>query len=230
MSEPSLLDVMEDWGYYLSPKTHPDSPGYPSLYVAIRKQPTRRHFDPELIRLRLCDKYKLAKWTKLRLEPPFIEDRSVCPGRVILLDRVGKSVHFFTFGGLLTAATTVDETVYSLCSPAPILKIVDEPWSISGQLAFEVETLLGKYQAAWGLNDSGFAQRLTQIDPLRFYQASLQRILQNYRQSMTLREHFVQFYQMLLKETDWLSQHGQGLTSPPNLKELLGPRLATAEA
>lgn len=223
MSESSLLQVMEDWGYYLFPKTHPDCPGYPGLSIAIRKRPTQQHFDPEIIRLRLGDKHHVAQWTILGLQPPFTETRSACPGRVILLDRVGKSVHFFTFGGRLTVATTVEETAYSLCSPAPILKIVDEPWSISDQLAFEVETLLGKYQAAWGLDDGGFAQRLTQVDPLQFYLASLQRILQNYRQSFMLREHFTQFYQMLLKEKNWLAQAGQELTSPPSLKELLGP-------
>jgi hypothetical protein len=37
MGEQSLLGLMKDWGYYLLPRSHPDSPGYSGLLVAIRE-------------------------------------------------------------------------------------------------------------------------------------------------------------------------------------------------
>ena len=40
MDEQSLLELVENWGYYLFAKSHDSSPGYTRLLVAIRKQPT----------------------------------------------------------------------------------------------------------------------------------------------------------------------------------------------
>ena len=53
---------MENWGYYLLPKSHWNSPGYTGLLVAIRADPSRMHYDPQSIRLRLRDKHGEATW------------------------------------------------------------------------------------------------------------------------------------------------------------------------
>ncbi|MDH4138431.1 MAG: hypothetical protein OEW09_17190, partial [Anaerolineae bacterium] len=150
MEEQSILQVMENWGYYLLPKPYPHSPGYTGLLVAIRKIPTEKHFDPQTIRLRLRDKYDQAKWTTLWLhspqELPIKASVHVCPGEVMLRDRTDKRVDFFVFGGSLEAVSVPGETVYSLRSPAPILWLTDDPETVPDQLASETQVLIGELQ------------------------------------------------------------------------------------
>jgi hypothetical protein len=227
MEEQSILHLMENWGYFLLPKSHPDSPGYTGLVVAIRKQPTEKHFDPQTMRLRLRDKYGEARWTTLWLysprELPIEASIHVCPGEVMLRDRTDKRENFFVFGGLLEAVHVPGETVYSLRSLAPILKLSDDPESVPDQLASETEALIGELQVRWGSDDEGFARRLTQVDPLRFYVATLETILAHYEQDYTLQESFQEFYLALCSEKGWLIERGRWPTTPSRLEELLAP-------
>jgi hypothetical protein len=217
------MSEMEDWGYFLLPQAHPHSPGYTGLRIAIRARPTRLHFDPETIRLRLRDKYGSANWTALELGSPDQKAKHVCPGQVILRDRLDKRVHFFTFGSSLEVACAPDVIVYSLHSPAPILELTEPKESIPDQLASETEAMMGELQARWGSNDAGFARRLAQVDPLRFYLASLHSILLRCRQSWALQEYLDDLYDALLREKEWLMRAGQWPASPPALEKLLAP-------
>jgi len=223
MNEQSIVHRMEHWGYYLLPRSHPHSPGYTGLLVAIRKTPTKAHFDPKSMRLRLRDKDSIASWTTLRVKTPHRGSRHLCPGRVVLRDRMDKQVEFFAFGGSLEAASVPGETVYSLRSPAPILEITNRLESIPDQLASETEVMIGELQARWEANDEEFARRLAQVDPLQFYLASLHSILVRYKQSSTLQRSFPGFYVVLLEETEWLAEAGQWPVAPPRLEELLAP-------
>jgi hypothetical protein len=229
MEEQSILHLMENWGYYLLPKSHPDSPGYTGLLVAIRKQPTEKHFDPQAMRLRLRDKHNEATWTTLGLhspvELPIKASLHACPGEVILRDRTDKGVNFFVFGGSLEAVSVPGETVYSLRSPAPILKLTDAPESVPDQLASETEALIGELQVRWGSDERGFARRLAQADPFQFYVATLQAILaRNERDHHTLQETFHEFYLALRNEKAWLAERGKWPTPPSRLEELLAPK------
>lgn len=223
MEEQSILHLMENWGYYLLPKSHPHSPGYTGLLVAIRKKPTGRHFDPQSMRLRLRDEHGEAEWTTLRLEPPSQGSMHVCPGPVVLLDRTNKRVDFFVFGGSLEATSVPDETVYSLRSPAPILRVTENLESVPNQLVSETEALIGELQARWGSNEEGFACRLAQVDPLQFYLAALNSILARYGEDHTLQEISGEFYLALGNEKRWLMERGEWPTTPPELEGLLAP-------
>jgi hypothetical protein len=214
---------MEDRGYFLLPRAHPHSPGYTGLRIAIRARPTRLHFDPESIRLRLRDKYGSANWTALELGSPDRGTGHVCPGRVIVRDRLDKRVHFFTFGSSLEVAWAPDVIVYSLHSPAPILELTEPEETIPDQLASETEAMIGEVQASWGSNDAGFARRLAQVDPLQFYLASLHSILLRYGQSRALRESFEDLYDALLAEEKLLMETNQWPAHPLMLEELLAP-------
>ena len=196
----SVLYEMEDWGYYLLPQAHSHSPGYTGLRIAIRSSPTQLHFDPESIRLRLRDKTGSANWTTLELESPDRGTLHVCPGRVIVRDRLDKRVHFFTFGGSLDVGFAPGVIVYSLLSPAPILELTEPEESIPDQLACETEGLMGELQVSWGSNDEGFVRRLAQVDSLQFYLASLHSILLRYSQSQALQECFDDLYDTLHRE------------------------------
>ena len=229
MEEQSILHLMENWGYYLLPQSHPDSPGYTGLLVAIRKQPTEKHFDPKTMRLRLRDKYDQAKWTTLGLhspqELPIKASIHVCPGEVILRDRTDKRAIFFVFGGSLEAVSVPGETVYSIRSPAPILKLTDDPESVPDQLASETEALIGELEVKWGANEEGFARRLAQVEPFQFYLATLQAILTRYeRDHHILEETFHEFYLALRHEKGRLMERGQWPATLPTLGELLAPK------
>jgi hypothetical protein len=132
-------------------------------------------------------------------------------------------VEFFTFGGWLEAASVPGETFFSLCSPAPVLEVIEPPELITDQLAFETEAMIGEIQARWGSNDEGFARRLAQVDPFEFYLASLHSILLRYKQCQTMQEAFPDLYEMLLKEEGWLKETGQWPATPPRLERLLDP-------
>lgn len=223
MSEQWLIHQMENWGYYLLPRSHPHSPGHSGLLVAIRETPTEMHFDPESMRLRLVDEHDGVDWVTLSLQWFFRGSRRVFPGRVILRDRTDKRVEFFAFGGSLEVTHIPGETVYSLQAPAPILEITGPLETIPDQLAFETEVLLGEMEARWRPNEEQFTQRVTQVDPLEFYTASIQSILVRYRQSQPLRDMFCDLYDALVEEKDRLMKAAQWPATPHTLEELLQP-------
>lgn len=235
MEERSILQVMEDWGYYLLPKFHPHSPGHTGLLIAIRKEPTGKHFDPQSMRLwlrLLRNKHDEVRWATLWIDSP-IELRiggsiHVCPGRVMLRDRTDKRVSFFVFGGSLEAVSVPAETVYSLRSPAPILQITEKLESVPDLLAFEIEELMGELQVQWGLDEEGFARRRAQVDPLQFYLATLNSILARYEHDHTLQETSREFYLALRNEKRWMMERGQWPTLAPELEELLAPKSPAA--
>lgn len=223
MEEQFVFHEMEDWGYSLLDKAHPDSPGYTGLLVAIRQTPTELHFDPEAIELRLAEPGSQIRQVTLGLNLAFSASRRVCAGQVVLRDRIDKRVNFFVFGGTLEATTVPGETVYSLRSSAPILALTERRESAPTQLALETESLLAKIQAKWGLNDAGFTERLVQVDPHLLYVACLDSILTSYQQTANLRHSFHEFYEMLLREKEWLVQSRQWPITSPGLARMLGP-------
>lgn len=223
MTDQPLSSQMEPWGYYLLPKAHHDSPGYSGLQVAMREPPTKQHFDPEKLHVRLCNEENLATWYSLKRQTPAFGLSRVCPGRVVLQDRFNKQIHFFTFGGSLETTATSDETVYALHSPAPILELSKNLTNIPDQLDNEVEAMMAQIEAAWGANDAGFAERLAQVQPQSFYQACLHTILDHYYRVHSLRDAWPRFYRALTREKEWLQATGQWPPQPPLLLDLLAP-------
>jgi hypothetical protein len=223
MDEQSVLKLMRNWGYYLLPKSHDDSPGHSGLLVAIRKQPTGQHFDPQAMRLRLRDERGIARWRISDRVMPLQESAHVCPGHVILRDRHDKSVEFFTFGGSLEVTSGPGEFVYVLRSPAPILELTAHE-TIADLLADETESLMAEVEARWGQNEEGFNRRLAEADPIRFYAAVMQTILLHYERAQALEKAYHAFHEELLREKAWLVAQGLWLTEPFAFKDLLSPQ------
>lgn len=211
------------WGYYLLPKSHPQSPGHPGLLIAIRQMPTEKHFDPEAVQLHLCGSDGGAEAVTLTLTSSLHGSGRVCPGLVILHDRVDKRADFFVFGGSLEASFSPGETIYSLASAAPILPVTTDSQSFSNQLAFETQAMIGGMLARWGAYDKAFEQRLAQVDPFELYLASLHSILQRYEKAPALRHSFARFYAALAQEKQWLAQAQQWPAHPVGLDGLLAP-------
>jgi hypothetical protein len=223
MSEQSVLELVKDWGYYPFARPHPDSLGYGRLLVAIRRQPTGRHFDPQKLHLRLRDEYGLAKWSTLSWLSPLKGSGHACPGLVTLHDRSGKQVYFFTFGGALEATPGADEMVYELRSPAPILELTSHDETVQDQVASETEELLGEIEVKWGEDEKGFSRRLAEVDPLQFYRAALQSLLYRYEHVHTLEQVYHELHDAICREREWFSEKGQWPAKPSALEHLLAP-------
>lgn len=238
MAEQFDLQTIENLGYYLLPKSHPHSPGYPGLFVILRERPSESHFDPESMHLRLREqdfpqlnpaltakraRDVHANWITLRLNSPISDTRHVCPGEVTLTDRRGKRVQFFTFGGSLTVIAVPHRRIYALRSPAPILELQGDAESVPDQLAAEVEALLARFEARWQTRRAGFIRRLASLDPFQFYAACLEDILARLERSPALRRSWPGFHGALQEEQQWLAQSGQWPDPLPALEDLLAP-------
>jgi hypothetical protein len=221
MDKQSLMELMQDWGYYLLPKSHRDSPGYPGLLVAIRRQPTGKHFDPHRLHLWLRDVDGVVEWRTLDWLTPLETSAHACPGRLILHDRFNKSVEFFTFGGSLEVISELGEMVYSLRSPAPILELAGHSDTVPNQLAAETESLMSGVRVRWASDEEGFNRRLAEVNPLQFYLASLQSILLRYEHSQALEQVSREFVDALHREREWLVAEGLWPVNPPVLDDLL---------
>lgn len=219
----SLVKRMEDWGYYLLPKSHPDSPGYSGLLVAIRDKPTMMHFDPEEIHLRIRDVREEASWVTLSLEPFFHQSTPVCASCVRLHDRIGKETRFFTFGGALRAEMIPGETVYALTSPAPILACTPRLGTVADDLAAETEELIARQEAKWGRDEHGFARQLAYADPLQLYLAVVQTLLQHLESSSAMHQQYEALHHTLRLEKEWLIANDEWPVRPVSLDEVLPP-------
>ena len=222
MDERSILKAMEGLGYQLLSRTHRGSPGGSGLLVALRKEPTGKHFDPETMHLRLRDRRGMAKWRSLSLLSPGPDSDRICPGGVILSDRLDKRVEFFTFGGSLEVIPAPDARVYALRSPAPVLQLVAEKETVADQLAAETESLLSRAEVQWGHDEHGFNQRLAEIEPLHFYLGTLHSLIEKYEHCHPLEETLHELCGMLHRENEWLMSQGLWPAKAMAIESLFG--------
>jgi len=222
-TETSLARMMARWGYYLAPDRHPYAPGRHMLLIAMREIPTEMHFDPEVIQLRMGETGDSLNWSTIRLKSPLCGQRQAGLGRIIVSDRVDKRIEFFTYGATIEAVHGHNEVVYALRSPAPILAIDPELQDFSAELAFETEVIVAEALAKWHGNESGFARRLSQLEPARCYIAAIHSILGHYQRNRRLRDGFHLFYAALCKEVEQLAALGFWPGEMARLDDLLAP-------
>jgi hypothetical protein len=222
MDEREVLKAIDGMGYRLLPKNHRDSPGGSGLVVAIRKEPTRKHFDPETVRLRLPDVQGMVKWRSLSLLSPDPGSDRVCAGHVILSDRIDKRVEFYTFGGSLQVISAKDAQVYALLSSAPVLELVAQEDTVPDQLAAETESLLSQLEVRWRHDEHGFNRRLAEIEPFQFYMGTLHSLLEQYKHCHPLEETYHELCGVLRQEKAWLIGQRLWPAEPPVLEDFLG--------
>jgi hypothetical protein len=112
---------LADLGFELE---EPGQPGQPaSLLVALRAEPTLRHFDPEQVNYWVTENGRgrpacLDRQGRLPLESGYAW------GRVSITDRLGVVNGFISFGGRVRAALAPDGTAFAVFeSPVPILRV-----------------------------------------------------------------------------------------------------------
>lgn len=111
---------LASWGF----RAHadlPDGPGPAYLLVALRAVPTLRHYDPEAVEYWVTDGGRGVRQVLSRSTPmPRTEEYSW--GSIRLIDRLGVTNDYLTFGGRLDAAEVDDAVIAAFASPAPILR------------------------------------------------------------------------------------------------------------
>ncbi|HEX5015267.1 MAG TPA: hypothetical protein VFV72_14035 [Candidatus Limnocylindrales bacterium] len=111
---------MQHWGFLAHPDL-PDAPGPAFLLVALRPAPTLLHYDPEAVDYWVTEHGRGGRRTLTHDSPmPLSQDYSW--GLIRLVDRLGVSNEYLTFGGHLDAASVEDVVVAAFSSPAPLLR------------------------------------------------------------------------------------------------------------
>jgi len=166
----------------------PERPGDGAccLFVALRAQPTLRHFDPEEVAYWVTEGGRgrpasLDRQTRL----PFESDYAW--GRITVLDRLGVGNGFVSFGGQVRARMASDGTVYaSFVSPAPILRISGHSQGID-PLAAEAGAFFGRIKIPIDFVPGAEAW-IAGATPVALYSAFVQMVNERLRGARGLRE------------------------------------------
>ncbi|MCI0584878.1 MAG: hypothetical protein L0227_18645 [Chloroflexi bacterium] len=163
-------DALRDLGFTLLNSDHPASPGGSQLVVALRSQPTLRHFDPELL---TCWVAAAGRGRPLPIDRhTHAGERAILWGHLHVVDRLGVENRFLTFGGPLRIAD-IDASlrVVQHLSPGPVVR-----WGGHSQgfdaLAGEIGAFFGRLIVPVDYLDGGEA-RLAAEPPEHLYAAFL---------------------------------------------------------
>jgi hypothetical protein len=198
----SAADALPDWGFLAEPGApEGDGPGY--LLVALRKHPTLDHYDPEEVRFWVTnagrgERFVLDRWTPMPLE------REVSWGMIRIIDRVGASNEFLTFGGSVSAGRSEGTTVAAFVSPAPLLRRGghSQGWDPGAQT---LGAHFGRLVAVAG-QDRAFEGVAAHADPVTRYAAFIADQLERGRHSEMVRDADPQSWRMFLSEKERLTR------------------------
>lgn len=225
MTEHTIPPEIENSGYHLSQEGEGTENSLYSLAVAIRDKPTEEHYDPESLRLSLLTAEGNVQERKLTRHLPLAQEVKVRPGPVHLMDRLGKQVVFYSFGGTLYCQQEDGKIVFVLQSSAPILELGEDEADFQNLLAAESEAELAKIHADWGRDDTGFARRLIQTDSRQLFQALVGAIHHAENETPMLFQEYPFFGSTLQQwATDWSAKDEK----EPELEKLLAPDAQTA--
>jgi hypothetical protein len=162
----------------------PDRPGPAYLLVAIRPDPTLRHYDPERIDYWVTDgihgrRQELTRATRLPIETEFSW------GLIRIADRLDVSNEYLAFGGRVAAAAVDGAVIVVFTSAAPILRRGghSQGWDHGAACAgaFLARVLLAIDYAP------GFEARFSAAEPVARYAAFIAELAGRYRRSAILR-------------------------------------------
>lgn len=208
-----IIREMSHWGYAVMQRIHPTSPGYRVLAIALRTEPTKAHFDPEVVTLTIYGQEQLSHTIHLHHNSPMSKPAQACVGSVVVQDRVGKQVSFYTFGGQFDVVHTyggrgkVVCSYYVLQSLAPIMPVdMDLNQSLADQLASEAEAELARLKSHSLIKGVPLHTRLAKFDPLTRYAGCIATLLEMYHGSPPLSHTFPELLHLLEHEGAWVRQ------------------------
>lgn len=169
--------LLDDLGFLLVPGP-PLAVGRSYLFVAIRPQPTLRHFDPERIEFWITPSgHGVPAVVEWATREPAAGDHSWGPIRVI--DRLGATNEFATFGGEMLVARLPEAKIVVFSSAAPIVACGghSQDWAAGGR---EIHGFLGRIRAAADPRGA-LEQRIAALSPVARYAAFVADTLEHAR-------------------------------------------------
>lgn len=187
---------LTDWGFLASPDL-PDRPGPAYLLVALRDTPTLRHYDPELVEYWATAggrgvRRSLSRETAMPLAVDFSW------GLIRIVDRLGVSNEYVTFGGKLSADEVDGATYAVFASDAPLLRRGghSQPWD---EGADSLAAFFGRFLLAVDI-EPGFEGRAAAAAPLTRYAAFIDDVAGRYRRSLAMRDRDPRFWALVRAE------------------------------
>ena len=157
--------------YKFYPHQRSSAPGYPQMEMIIKESPTTNGTDNrniEYVKLSMAIQESLPETTTLSHPWPYGDPGKVCAGKIALQLMENERVIAFTFGGEMLIIPGNGVTLFTLKSPAPILKLGDFN-QIPTILANEVAILLAKRRVEELPDLSSYNESLLCTDPLELY-------------------------------------------------------------
>ena len=186
---------LADWGF-LAHADFPDGAGDAYLLVALRDQPTLRHFDPERIDLWVT---RSGRGTKLQIDHSTPDlDLVFSWGTVAIVDRLAVSNEYVVFGGRLTSNHVKGMTVVSFVSPAPILRRGghSQGWD---EAAVDLGAFFGRVMVAVDYVP-GFEARMSAAEPITRYAAFVSDCVVRYQARPALQRAHPTLWKLLRSE------------------------------
>jgi hypothetical protein len=190
---------LADWGFLAHPDL-PDVAGDAYLLVALRDEPTLRHFDPERVEVWVS---RGSRGERLEItRASHGSDTAFSWGAIEIVDRLGISNEYVSFGGNLTIAEVDDMTVVILVSSAPILRRGghSQGWD---EAAVDLAAFFGRVMIAIDYLP-GFEARMAAAGPLVRYGAFIADAMARYRAAPALRATHPALWALLCTEDERL--------------------------
>jgi hypothetical protein len=192
----SAAGRLADLGFLSGPDL-PDRPGPAYLLVALRDQPTLRHYDPERIEYWVSRKGRGVR-RHLSRATPMPLDLEFSWGMIRLLDRFPVTNEYLTFGGHLSAAQVDGSTIAVFTSPVPLLRrgghsqIWDEGTDVLAGFFARLVAAVDQHPE--------LEPRLAAVDPFVRYAAFLADVVGRYRACHALRSTEPRIWALLQAE------------------------------
>jgi hypothetical protein len=187
---------LADLGFLVNPDL-PDRPGPARLLVAMRAEPSLRHYDPEAIEYWVTENGRgrrqiLNRETRLPIETAFSW------GLIRIVDRLHVTNEYLTFGGHLSADVVDGVVIAVFTSPAPLLTRGghSQGWDPGAE---QLGAFLGRFLLAVDYAP-GFEARAAQADPVAPYAAFVTDTVGRYRTSGLLRDQQPELWALLQVE------------------------------
>lgn len=174
---------LADLGFLADPD-FPDHAGPASLLVALRPQPTLRHFDPEQVEYWVTD-HGRGVHRQLAIGSPLPLELEFSWGLIRIVDRLKVTNEYLTFGGWLAAQRVGDAVIATFTSPAPLLRRGghSQGWDVA---ADSIGAYFGRMLLAVDYQP-GFEQAAAAAGPLDRYAAFVADAAARFRSSLALR-------------------------------------------
>ncbi|MBN2555166.1 MAG: hypothetical protein JXA97_04435 [Anaerolineales bacterium] len=199
-----ILERMRSWGYQFAMKSHPDSPGFSTLMIAIREVPTRKHYDAEVIRVQVPSDEGMLVWTAFHFQQRALQPRELGYTRIILKDRLEKAVSFYCFGGKIESIAAVDINVYIIRSQAPIIDLSSDKDILAIELANEADILIARIRASFGGDEQEYARRIHKLSTKQRYGGTIHSIQARLQLETTLRSDSKTLSRFLQREAKYI--------------------------